>query len=385
MGPQPFFPLLAPSPLMPFTYNSVPKLSGLCTLKFSAAENVLTTAATDCWASFAPYLANVVCCPQFDATLAILLGQSSKYSGELALNSTQAEHCLSDVEQILQAQGAVEELHKLCSISPLNLTKSSCPLVEVNEIERLVDSSRLLDACGKINVVSECCNRVCQNAISDAARIISLKGNSSLRVPSTTIDDCKSIVLRWLASKLDPSSMNSVLRGLSSCNINKVCPLDLPDMKNVTKECGNAISNQTACCNDVESYVSHLQEQSLITTLQALNCAALLGTKLQIANVSHNVYNLCQINLKDFSLQDSGCLLPSLPMDATYDKSYGISFVCDLNDNVAAPWPSSSFLPASSCTSLPAIPKAPSAQTGLDVNESMFTLLIALIFLGLLI
>ncbi|XP_057508000.1 uncharacterized GPI-anchored protein At1g61900-like [Actinidia eriantha] len=75
-------------------------------------------------------------------------------------------------------------------------------------------------------------------------------------------------------------------------------------------------------------------------------------------------------------------------MDATYDKSYGISFVCDLNDNVAAPWPSSSFLPASSCnksTSLPAIPKAPSAQTGLDVNESMFTLLIALIFLGLLI
>ncbi|GFY99145.1 hypothetical protein Acr_13g0005460 [Actinidia rufa] len=340
MGPQPFFPLLAPSPLMPFTYNGAPKLSGLCTLKFSAAENVLTTAATDCWASFAPYLANVVCCPQFDATLAILLGQSSKYSGELALNSTQAEYCLSDVEQILQAQGAVEELHKLCSISPLNLTKSSCPLVEVNEIERLVDSSRLLDACGKINVVSECCNRVCQNAISDAARIISLKGNSSLRVPSTTIDDCKSIVLRWMASKLDPSSMNSVLRGLSSCNINKVCPLALPDMKNVTKECGNAISNQTACCNDVESYVSHLQEQSLITTLQALNCAALLGTKLQIANVSHNVYNLCQINLKDFSLQG---------------------------------------------TSLPAIPKAPSAQTGLDVNESMFTLLIALTFLGLLI
>ena len=91
-----------------------------------------------------------------------------------------------------------------------------------------------------------------------------------------------------------------------------VCPLDLPDMKNVTKECGNAISNQTACCNAVESYVSHLQEQSLITTLQALNCAALLGTKLQKANVSHNVYNLCQINLKDFSLQ--GLLLYVLLM-----------------------------------------------------------------------
>ncbi|KAF5812299.1 putative uncharacterized GPI-anchored protein-lke [Helianthus annuus] len=37
--------------------------------------------------------------------------------------------------------------------------------------------------------------------------------------------------------------------------------------------------------------------------------------------------------------EDSGCLFPSLPFDVTYDQSSGIDFKCDLNDNVAAPWP----------------------------------------------
>jgi hypothetical protein len=32
--PQPFIPLLAPSPLMPFTNNSVPKLSGIVFFSF---------------------------------------------------------------------------------------------------------------------------------------------------------------------------------------------------------------------------------------------------------------------------------------------------------------------------------------------------------------
>lgn len=53
----------------------------------------------------------------------------------------------------------------------------------------------------------------------------------------------------------------------------------------------------------MESYMSTLQEQSFITNVQASNCAALLGKKLQRANVSIDVYNLCNINLKDFSLQ----------------------------------------------------------------------------------
>ncbi|KAJ0081551.1 hypothetical protein Patl1_10040 [Pistacia atlantica] len=64
--------------------------------------------------------------------------------------------------------------------------------------------------------------------------------------------------------------------------------------------------------------------------------------------------------------QESGCLLPSLPSDATFDKS-GISFICDLNDNIPAPWPSSSQLPAPSCNKtirIPALPAAASAQSG---------------------
>ena len=53
----------------------------------------------------------------------------------------------------------------------------------------------------------------------------------------------------------------------------------------------------------MDSYVSHLQKQSFITNLQALDCASFLGTKLQKMNVSMNVYSSCQITLKDFSLQ----------------------------------------------------------------------------------
>ncbi|KAL6975712.1 hypothetical protein U1Q18_024507, partial [Sarracenia purpurea var. burkii] len=360
VDPQPLLPPLAPCPLMPFTNNSVPTLSGLCSLKFSDAESVLSITGSDCWASFAPYLSNVVCCPQFDATLVILIGQSSKFSGELALNETHAEHCLSDVEQILQAQGAVQKLHKICSINPSNLTEASCPVIDVKEIDKMVDSSRLLAACGKINAVDECCNQFCQNAVSDAARNISSKhfgnllGARLLPEPFSMIEDCKRVVLRWLASKLDPLSMNMMLRGLSSCEINRVCPLILPDTTNVTKECGNKV------------------------------------------NVSNNVYKLCQINLKDFSLQGllsstlikySGCLLPSLPSDAIYDETYGISFICDLNDNVAAPWPSSSFLPVSSCnktTILPALPKTTSAHRGFDANElTLFLLIGSSLFLEL--
>lgn len=43
-----------------------------------------------------------------------------------------------------------------------------------------------------------------------------------------------------------------------------------------------------------------------------------------------------------YVLLDSGCLLPSLPSDATYDKTYGIS-IYDLNDNFEAPSPDSSY------------------------------------------
>ncbi|KAF8414090.1 hypothetical protein HHK36_002089 [Tetracentron sinense] len=396
-APQPFLPLVAPSPLTPFTKNRVPKLSGLCTLNFSAAESMMSMAATDCWAFFAPFLANVICCPQLEATLVILMGQSSKVTEVLALNGTHAKHCLSDVEQILAGQGANENLQKICSIHPSNLTKASCPVKDVNVFESTVDSSKLLAACGQIDPVNECCSQICQNAISEAARKIALKDydlssmdeTHVLPEHSTKINDCKSIVLRWLARRLDPSPANKVLRGLSNCNVNRVCPLIFPDMRNVTKDCGNGISNRASCCSAMESYVSHLQKQSFITNLQALDCAALLGMRLQKVNITKNVYSLCHITLKDFSLQESGCLLPSLPSDATFDKSSGVSFLCDLNDNIAAPWPYASQLSASSCNKtikIPALPAATSAQSGLYNQELVFPLLFAslLVFMMLL-
>ena len=49
-----------------------------------------------------------------------------------------------------------------------------------------------------------------------------------------------------------------------------------------------------------------------------------------------------------FCVTEYGCLLPSMPSDATFDTS-GISFLCDLNDNIPAPWPNTSQMSASSC------------------------------------
>ncbi|XP_009590299.1 uncharacterized GPI-anchored protein At1g61900-like [Nicotiana tomentosiformis] len=388
IAPESMLPMQAPSPLMPFTYTGVPKLSGHCAFNFSAADSILRTTATNCWSSLAPYLANVICCPQFDASLVVLVGQASIQSQRLALNLTHATHCLSDVEQILESQGASKKLLEICSVDPSNLTESSCPVIDVNEIENSLNTSALLVACEKIDPTIECCNQVCQNAISAAAETLArFSGSLILPEKSSLMSDCTSIVLRWLASKFNPSLANRIIRALSSCDINKSCPLVFPDIKDITKECGEVTSNQTSCCNAMDSYLSRLQQQSFITNLQALNCATLLGKKLQEANITSNVFDLCHVNLKDFSLQvdakESGCLLPSLPTDLTYDQSSGIGFICDLNDNVAAPWSSAYSGAASTCNktvALPELPKATSSQfsIGVSIKDMVYTLIFAL-------
>ncbi|KAK6793347.1 hypothetical protein RDI58_006800 [Solanum bulbocastanum] len=410
--PQPLLPLLAPSPLAPFTNSTSPKLSGLCMLNFAAVKSMMAVTSIDCVAPFAEYLANVMCCPQLETTLVILIGQSSKHSNMLSLNGSLAKHCLSDFQQLLVSQGANDTLQQICSLHPENLTEGSCPVKDVHEFESTVDSSSLLDTCGKIDLVNECCEETCGNAITEAAKKLALKAYDISRMDgphvlsdhTTRVNDCKRIVHRWMASKLEPAGAKHVLRGLSNCKNNKVCPLVFPNMKNITKACGDGMNNQTKCCNTVERYVSHLQRQRFVTNLQALDCAASLGLKLQKDNVNKNVYNLCHISLKDFSVQGqflfecslvhctaykyleltsnfdlvmfvasgylqmtilhqlhqkvinllyvfaiSGCLLSSLPSDAILDKTLGIGFVCDLNDNILAPWPSMSQLPASSC------------------------------------
>lgn len=97
--------------------------------------------------------------------------------------------------------------------------------------------------------------------------------------------------------------VNYLVLTLSCWLFGPVCPLVFPDMKNVTEECGNSSTNQTACCDAMENYITLLQDQSFITNLQALNCASSLATNLQNANVSINVYDICRVKLKDFSLQ----------------------------------------------------------------------------------
>ncbi|KAI7750072.1 hypothetical protein M8C21_019096, partial [Ambrosia artemisiifolia] len=384
-NPQPLYPLLAPSPLSPFTItnSTAPKLSGLCTLDFDAIDTMMSITAIDCFTVFAPYLANVVCCPQVEATLMILIGQSSKKTKTLSLNSTHAKHCLSDFDQILTSQGADNSLQQICSISPSNLTEASCPVKDVDRFEKMINTSNILANCGKIDLVNECCQETCQNAISDAAKDLAsvssefdAMGLQRMSDTSTrVIEDCKSIVFRWLASKLEPLRAKEALRGLANCNLNKVCPLVLPNVQPIAQGCGDEISNHTSCCKAMGNYVSHLQKQSFLTNLQAMNCAASLGKKLQKENITNNVYNLCHITLQHFSLQESGCLLPSLPSDATFDKYSRVSFLCDLNDHISAPWPSISHPAPSSCNKtirVPALPAATSRQRGLYNDAIMF-------------
>ncbi|KAE8714899.1 Detected protein of unknown function [Hibiscus syriacus] len=306
-SPQPFLPLLAPSPLTPFTNSTIQKLSGLCMLNFTAAQNLMTMTSIDCWAAFAPLLANVICCPQLHATLVILVDQLSKETGVLALNQwwiqkfkngpsasttalnrTLAKPCLSDIEQVLEGQGVGKNLKQVCSIHPSNLSEAYYP-VKDDEFENTVNSYELLASCEKIDPVKECCDQVCQGAISDAATRLAPKASDPLSMDgprvlpehSTRVNDCKTVVLRWLA----------------------ICPLVFPNMKHVANSCGNGISNPTTCCDAMDSYVSHLQKQTHVTNLQALDCSTSLGLKLQKYNITKNVYSLCHISLKDFSLQ----------------------------------------------------------------------------------
>ncbi|KAF7001202.1 hypothetical protein CFC21_016916, partial [Triticum aestivum] len=277
--------------------------------------------------------------------------------GVLALDPTLANYCLSDVQQLLMSQGASDDLHSICSVHLSNATEGSCPVSTVDAFESVVDSSKLLEACRKVDPVNECCSQTCQSAISDAARKISSKDAAlTSDTASPKVNSCRNVVLRWLSSRLEPSSATKMLRQISNCNVNGVCPLSFPDTSKVAKECGGTVKNITVCCKAMDSYVSHLQKQSFITNLQALNCASVLGAKLQEMKVSTNVYSSCQVTLKDFSLQvgsqESGCLLPTAPWSPSLQAS---ASTCNKS---AAPGPT-----------IPERPAATSAQNGVNHNR----------------
>ncbi|KAJ6908664.1 hypothetical protein NC651_018909 [Populus alba x Populus x berolinensis] len=75
----------------------------------------------------------------------------------------------------------------------------------------------------------------------------------------------------------------------------------------------------------------------------------------------YNNYYHCLLNFLFHSI--IGCLLRSLPPDVILDNSTGFSITCDLNDNIAAPWPSSSSISTLSlCAPEMSLPALPTSQ-----------------------
>ncbi|MCO5596703.1 hypothetical protein L7F22_050771 [Adiantum nelumboides] len=372
-APDSLVPLLPSSPLYPFEPNGpVPQPTfGLCGLVPEALNGVAQKTAVDCMGPLAKFVGNVICCPQFGSMMRIVQGKLSSVSGSLALNDTGAQLCFGEAVSFMMELGANDTLSTLCSVKPENLTKGLCPVSTVTEFEQVVSKSNLLAACTSIDPLKECCKPVCSQAINTAAAqlasrtlsSLALNGSSTDHINPKVVDDCEAVVLSWLASQLGPESANSVFRNLYSCKVNKGCPLVFKDPSSVISSCGGSSPSNITCCMSLYSYISELQKQMLITNVQALNCVTLFGSMLIKKGVEIDLYGLCQVDLKDFSLQvhgEQGCLLRAIPSDVVDDKTTGISFTCDLNDNIAAPWPSSSsqssFSLCASSDSLPALP-----------------------------
>lgn len=92
-----------------------------------------------------------------------------------------------------------------------------------------------------------------------------------------------------------------------------VCPLEFDDPSSVVKACGKA-SSRPSCCTALQSYIATRQKQIFVTNLQAINCATMFGSMLQKAGVGNDIYGLCDIDLKDFSLQGMHKdITPSVP------------------------------------------------------------------------
>lgn len=389
-----------PSKNLPPMYPSFPKtykpvLTGRCPFNFSSISNIMEKTASDCSVLLAPLVGNVICCPQFASSLHIFQGHYSESSDSLVLQNTTADDCFSDIVEVLASRGANSSVPAMCSFKSSNLTGGSCPVKDIHTFEKIVNTSKLLDACSIIDPLKECCRSVCQPAIMEAAFQISssqsLVGENMDTGLSTRVDvlnDCKGVVYSWLSRKLPSDAADTSFRILSACKVNKVCPLEFKEPVEVIKACRNVAAPSPSCCSSLNSYIAGVQRQMLITNRQAIICASFLGSMLRKGGVLTDIYELCDVDLKDFSLQaygEEGCLLRSLPADVVYDNSSGFSFTCDLSDNVAAPWPSSSSMASFSlCApemSLPALPTSETVYPGcngfiLDLLIIMFVLFI---------
>ncbi|KAF6162229.1 hypothetical protein GIB67_008358 [Kingdonia uniflora] len=367
--PYPVEPLSPMYPSFPDTYE--PVLTGKCPLNFTTISSVIDKTASDCSAPLAELVGNVICCPQVNSLFHIFQGLSSRNTDKLVLQNVSADNCFLDIINILASRGANTTIASLCSLKSSNLTGGSCPVKDAITFEKIVNTSSLLDGCSSVDPLKECCRPLCQHAITDAALQISLRdstvvGNANVvsqPVGTDSLNDCKGVVNSWLSRKLSPDAANTAFRILSACKVNKACPLEFKKPSEVIEACRDLAAPNPSCCSSLNTYIAGIQKQMLITNRQAINCATLFGSILQKGGVMIDIYDLCDVDLKDFSLQaygQQGCLLRSLPADVVFDNSTGFSFTCDLSDNIAAPWPSSSSM--SSLTlcapemSLPALP-----------------------------
>ncbi|XP_022871631.1 uncharacterized GPI-anchored protein At1g61900-like isoform X2 [Olea europaea var. sylvestris] len=361
-------PLPPMYPTFPPTYD--PVLTGRCPVNFSAISNIMDKTASDCNRIFAPVLGNVICCPQFSSLLHIFQGFYSNSSDNLVLLNAVADDCFKDIINILASRGANGSIPAICSVKSSNLTGGSCPVKDINNFEEIVNTSKLLEACTTVDPLKECCRPICQPAIIEAS--LKLSGTQSFVNNDTNhlnmLNDCKGVVYSWMSRTLPHDAANTAYRILSACKVNKACPLDLKQPSEVIVACKNVAASSPSCCSSLNTYIAGIQKQMLITNRQAIICAARLGSMLQKGGVMTNIFELCDVDLKDFSLQTAdgqqGCLLHSLPADLVYDKSAGLSITCDLNDNIAAPWPSSSSLTSLSlCAPEMSLPALPTSET----------------------
>lgn len=361
-------PPMYPIPSFPSRYE--PVLTGKCPVNFSLPEisEILDRTAFDCAVPLATLVGNVICCPQFSSLIHIVQGLFGRKSNNLVLPNTVADHCFSDVISILASRGANSSLSTLCSIKSSNFTGRSCPVKDHATFERTVNTSKLVEACRTVDPLKECCRPVCQPAIMDATLQISgrqmmINNDDHMAGEMNHTDylnDCKGVVYSYLSKQLSIEAANKAFRILSACKVNKVCPLTFTEPSDVIAVCQNVAAPSPSCCSSLNTYIAGIQKQMLVTNKQAIICATQFGSMLRGGGVMTNVFELCDVDLKDFSIQDVGCLLRSLPGDVIFDNSTGVSFTCDLNDNIPAPWPSSSsFTSLSLCApemSLPALP-----------------------------
>ena len=82
-----------------------------------------------------------------------------------------------------------------------------------------------------------------------------------------------------------------------------VCPLSFKEPTEVINACRNVAAPSPSCCSSLNTYIAGIQKQMLITNKQAIICATLFGSMLRRGGVITNVYELCDVDLKDFSIQ----------------------------------------------------------------------------------